>query len=116
MCLRYNGGVYTNWSRGNYTRDSNAYGLVTTKSGGVVKEQLKKRKHLKMNKNLRKKKDDHLPAVLTTIVITSMSSRGQNIETTSDVAKSGGVPQPIPILQQLNSSVKPPTQQGRNLQ
>jgi hypothetical protein len=45
-----------------------------------------------------------------------MSSREQHIETTSDVAKSGGLPQPIPILQQLNSSVKPPTQQGRNPQ
>jgi hypothetical protein len=67
-------------------------------------------------KKLDKEKDGHLPTVLTTIVVISMSSREQHIETTSDVAKSGGLPQPIPILQQLNSSVKPPTQQGRNPQ
>jgi hypothetical protein len=45
-----------------------------------------------------KEKDDHFPTVLTTIVVISMSSQEQNIETTSDVAKSVGVPQPIPIL------------------
>jgi ABC-type lipoprotein export system ATPase subunit len=41
---------------------------------------------------LEKEKDDHLLIVFTTIVVISMSSQEQNIETTSDVVKSGGAP------------------------